>query len=147
MTKSARKWIRRIAGFCTSNLLGTIVDTLVLWFFSNKVFSSSAGQFIISPFISFECAVMVNFLCSYNFIWKERIPHRSSTRSFLHHYWMYNLSCTGVFLFKMVLLLALAAVTDFSPVICNLLALLCTGCINFILGDRVIFKNKQSAAK
>ena len=47
--------------FVVTRLLGTGVDTLVLWICSDFIFSSSYfGINILSPTISFEFAVMCN---------------------------------------------------------------------------------------
>ena len=71
--------------FSLSSLVGTVVDTLVLWLFSHFVFTRYVGQYIISPVISFECAVFANYLLSYFMVWKERVTN-VSRRSFLCRY-------------------------------------------------------------
>ena len=54
--------LKRFGGYVSISLLGTAVDTLVLWLCSHYIFSGSyAGRNVISPVISFECAVRVNF--------------------------------------------------------------------------------------
>ena len=60
--------LKRVPKYFVGNLISTLVDTLVLWVFSHYVFSHYVGQIIISPFISFECAVFTNFLVSYYLI-------------------------------------------------------------------------------
>ena len=96
--------LKRFVGYFGVSLLGTAVDTAVLWVCSHLLFSGSYfGRNILSPTISFECAVFVNFCNSYFFVWKDRISKRS-TRSFFRHYAAYNASCTGTFLLKMGLL-------------------------------------------
>ena len=67
--------LRRVPKFVLGNLIGTLVDTFVLWVFSHFVFDGYVGEVIISPVISFECAVLVNFLLSYHFIWRDRVPN------------------------------------------------------------------------
>ncbi len=57
--------LNRIPKFAIGNLLGTLVDTLVLWLFSHFVFNGYVGEVIVSPIISFEFAVFANFLFSY----------------------------------------------------------------------------------
>lgn len=56
--------------FVVSRLLGTGVDTLILWICSTFIFSSYWEVYVLSPIISFEFAVLSNFLCSYFWIWK-----------------------------------------------------------------------------
>jgi putative flippase GtrA len=134
--------LNRIPKFAIGNLLGTLVDTLVLWAFSHFVFQGYVGKVIISPIISFEFAVFANFLCSYYMTWKDRVSDRSG-KSFARHYGAYNISCTGGFFIKMVALLSIQAVTKWDVVICNLLALCVSGTYNFVMNELVIFKNKN----
>lgn len=134
--------LKRFFGYFSASLLGTAVDTLALWLCSHFLFSGSYfGRNILSPVLSFECAVLVNFCSSYFVIWKDRIAC-FSTRSFFLHYGAYNLSCTGTFLIKMGLLQLIVLVTRFDVVICNLIALCFSGLINFALNDRIIFKKR-----
>ena len=142
MNKTKELILRRIPKFVTGNLLGTLVDTLVLWVFSHFVFQKYVGKVIISPIISFEFAVFTNFLVSYYLTWKDRISHHS-VKSFLRHYGAYNASCTGGFLIKMGMLLMIQALTKWDVVICNLLALCVSGTYNFTMNELVIFKRKK----
>ena len=136
--------LQRFPKFLAGNLLGTLVDTLVLWVFSHFVFQSYVGKVIISPVISFECAVFVNFLIAYYFTWKDRVS-QLTTGSFFRHYVAYNASCTGAFLVKMGLLMLIQWLTKLDVVICNLLALCVSGGINFAMNEFVIFKKKKEA--
>lgn len=134
---------KRFAEYFSASLLGTAVDTLVLWLCSHFLLSGTYfGRNVLSPVISFECSVLVNFCSSYFFIWKDRISLYSA-RSFFRHYSVYNLSCTGTFLVKMGLLQLVVLLTRFDVVICNLIALCFSGLINFAMNDKVIFKRKQ----
>lgn len=81
MTRPWLKLVKRFAEFSASSLLGTIVDTVVLWVFSKWVFSTYFGQYIVSPAISFECAAVTNFVVAYFLIWKDRVSRRTA-RSF-----------------------------------------------------------------
>lgn len=149
--------LRKIISFIIANFFGTIVDTAVLWICSHFLFESYTGVYIISPVISFECAVTTNFLCSYFYIWRGRV-NREKSKSFLRYYWKYNLSCTGGFLIKMGFLLLTERVfrTIGIPdpiiifginvpdvVICNLIALCFSGVFNFAMGEWVIFRKKK----
>ena len=144
MTK-VQETARKILSFFASNLLGTLVDTGVLWVCSSLFFKSYWGKYLLSPFISFECAVFVNFVCSYFIIWKDRISRRTK-RSFLRHYAGYNLSCTGVFLFKMVFLLLFERLFGWNVVICNLAALCISGVLNFSMDEWVVFRKKKGGS-
>ena len=134
---------KRFGSYVGISLLGTAVDTLVLWLCSHFIFNGSyAGRNVVSPAISFECAVLVNFCNSYFLVWKDRISKRS-VRSFFKHYGAYNLSCTGTFLVKMGLLQIIVLVTRLDVVICNLIALCFSGLINFTMNEKVIFRKKK----
>jgi putative flippase GtrA len=73
MDKLKELIVKRLPKFFAGNLFGTAIDTLVLWLFSHLVFHDYVGQVIVSPIISFECAVMANFVFSYYVTWKDRI--------------------------------------------------------------------------
>ena len=139
---SCSRLIVRYIKFSLSTLVGTGVDTLVLWLCSTFLFHGSyAGENILSPFISFECAVLTNFTIAYFFVWKDRISQRS-LHSFFKHYGGYNLSCTTIFLIKMGVLLLIQYFTKWDVVICNLLALCISGLFNFSLNNWVIFRKR-----
>lgn len=144
MNRERLRLIKKLSSFLVSNLFGTAVDTLVLWICSDYIFDTYAGEYLISPVISFECSVFVNFLCSYLYIWKDRISKRSFT-SFWRHYGPYNLSASGVFLLKMGLLLIIERIFKWDVVFCNLLALCVSGSINYAMGEWVIFRKKKKS--
>ena len=142
MSRARELLLHRFPKFVAGNLVGTLVDTLVLWVFSHLVFHNYVGTVIISPIISFEFAVFSNFVFSYFMTWKDRISHHSG-KSFIRHYGAYNASCTGGFLIKMSLLLLIQALTKWDVVICNLLALCVSGTYNFTMNELVIFKKRK----
>ena len=133
----------RLAEFSASSLLGTLVDTLVLWLCSHFWLTSYVGEYIISPVISFECAVFTNFVMAYRVIWRDRVTKRGS-KSFLTRFVAYNLSCFGVFIFKMGFLLLIQKILHWDVVWCNLLALCLTGGINFLINERIIFRKREA---
>ena len=133
------KSIVRFTKHTIFSLAGTATDTLVLWLCSHFLFNGYAMENILAPFISFECANVVNFILSSKFVFGDRnagLPFRTIFKRFLE----FNLSYTTTFFAKMVLLLAVQALTKWDVVICNLLALCATGILNFFLNDKVIFK-------
>jgi putative flippase GtrA len=97
------------------------------------------GEYIISPVISFECAVLSNYIFSYFGIWKER----RATGTFFKTYIIYNISSSLVFLMKLGIILLLERLLDWNVVLCNLAALCLSGIINFFLNELVIFRKKQ----
>lgn len=129
----------RIPKYVLVNAAGTVVDTAVLWLVSHHIFHSFAGEYILSPFISFECAVLFNFICSFFLIWKDRMDI-GNARTFISRYLLYNLSCTMTFLLKMGLLLFFKFLFGWDVIICNLTALCVSGVVNFVMSDRVIFR-------
>lgn len=129
----------RIPKYVLVSAAGTVVDTVVLWLVSHHIFHSFAGEYLLSPFISFECAVLFNFICSFFLIWKDRMDIRNA-RTFISRYLLYNLSCTMTFLLKMGLLLFFKFLFGWDVVICNLVALCVSGVVNFVMSDRVIFR-------
>lgn len=135
-------YIQKISKFILSNSAGTVVDTFILWILSRVVFYSYAGQYIISPALSFECAVFTNYLCSWHFIWRDRVKNYNQSR-FWNKYLYYNLSSTGVFVIKMVFLLLFERFFGWQVVLCNLAALCISGIINFSMGEWIIFRKPK----
>lgn len=125
--------------FIASRLIGTIVDTLVIWLLTNFIFSSYLGVYIIAPTISFEFAVLSNFLFSYFWIWSNRVAVKNY-RSFFNHFLSFNISSFFGFVVKMGFLLLFSKMLNWSVVYCNFLALLISGVVNFGLSELVVFK-------
>ena len=141
------KFLVRYAKFAGTSAVGSIVDTLVLWLLSDLIFTRGYwGEYIISPLISFQCAVAVNYLISYFYVWKDRTRKRSdaSVRRFFRLYGAYNLSSSVVFLFRLGVLLLIERFFGWDVVICNLVAMCFTGIINFAINNLVIFKKKKT---
>lgn len=131
--------------FSLTSLFGTITDTLVLWAMTTYVFGQSHFEkYILSPMISFECAVVVNYTVAFFYVWKDRI-NIFSISSYLSHFWKYNLSCISAFIVKMFILNAIAVATKWNPVICNLLALCVSGVLNFIINEFIVFRKPSSS--
>ena len=136
----------RYAKFAGTSAVGSVVDTLVLWLLSDLVFTKGYwGEYIISPFISFQCAVAVNFTISYFYVWKDRTRKRpdASVRRFFRLFGGYNLSTSAVFLFRLGVLLLIERFTGWDVVICNLIAMCFSGIINFTVNNLLIFKKKK----
>ena len=141
------KFLVRYAKFAGTSVVGSIVDTLVLWLLSDLIFTRGYwGEYIISPLISFQCAVAVNYMISYFYVWKDRTRKRSdaSVRRFFRLYGAYNLSSSVVFLFRLGVLLLIERFTGWDVVICNLVAMCFSGIINFAINNRLIFKKKKT---
>ena len=73
--------IVRYLKFSGTSAIGTVVDILVLWLLSDVVFDGRDwGEYVISPAISFQCAVAVNFLMSYFYVWLFKKINCSSNK-------------------------------------------------------------------
>ncbi len=131
--------ISKYLKFLISRLLGTVVDTLVLWILSRTILDGGySATYIVAPIISFEMAVMSNFLCSYYWIWTARIHHKT-TRAFWRHFFAFNLSAVAGFVVKMLFLLLFERMFGWNVVLCNLAALTISGGLNYLLSERVVF--------
>jgi len=137
-------YFTRLFKFSTGSLAGTATDTLVLWLLSSFFFESKVGTNIISPTISWICAVFVNFLLSYYFVWKDRVIESKSTKkTFAGRLGTYYASCFVAFLIKMAILQLIVNLSGWNIVICNLLALCISGFINYTINDNLTFKKKR----
>lgn len=141
--------LTKLVMFMLTSSLGTLVDLGLHWYLSARFFEGSyLWSFWISPFISFECAVMTNFYTAYHLVWRERITHRG-TRSFWRHYAAYNATSTGAFLIKIAVMQGVHFLfvsfgwlqdASYEPVLCNLIALCVSGTANFFMNELVIFR-------
>ena len=140
------KFLIRYVKFAGTSVVGSVVDTLVLWLLSDLVFTKGYwGEYIISPLISFQCAVAVNFTISYFYVWKDRTRKRpdASVRRFFKLFGAYDISVSVVFLFRLGVLLLIERFTGWDVVICNLIAMCFSGIINFTINNLLIFKKKK----
>ena len=108
--------------FVVSRLLGTGVDTLILWICSTFIFSSYWEVYVLSPIISFEFAVLSNFCI---------------------RFLMFNLSSGAGFLMKMFFLLIFQKIFGWDVIYCNLAALLISGLFNYFVADMLVFKSRK----
>lgn len=140
-----RRVLIRYLKFMGTSVVGTIVDTLVLWVLSDFVFTRGYwGEYVISPVISFQCALTANFLISYFYVWKDRTAvSGASTKRFFKLFFAYNLSGSAVFLLRLGALLIIEKFTGWDVVICNLLAMCVSGVLNFAINNLLIFKKKK----
>lgn len=127
--------------FLVSRLLGTLIETVVLLVLSSYVFFSYAGKYIVAPAISFEIVMFINFIISYYWIWNKSISARNA-KAFLTRLGVFNLSAIFGFAIKMGFLLLFASILKWNVVYCNLLALLISGIVNFLLAEKVVFKKR-----
>lgn len=137
--------LKRFVKFVGAGMIGSVVDTLVLWILSDFVFRDVYwGEYIVSPILSFQCAVAVNFMISYFYVWKDRTRNVRGTGKgrFFKLYLIYDLSASGVFLIRLGVLLLIERFTGWDVVLCNLTAMCFSGLVNFTIDNLVIFKRK-----
>lgn len=134
----------RYIKFMGTGLVGTVVDTIVLWILSDFAFTRGYwGEYIVSPALSFQAAVLVNYSISYFYIWRDRVAGTDGVRTFLRLYLRYNLSCTTVFLLRLGAILLIERFTGWDVVICNLIAMCISGLANFLLTNNIVFRKRR----
>ena len=141
--------LMRFAMFSITSGAGTLVDLGGhYWLSSSYMPDHYWWTFWVSPVISFEAAVITNFVIAYFWVWRERISKRSP-RSFLRHYAGYNAAPTGVFFIKLLVMQGIHLLMvafgwfqnkSYEPVLCNMLALCVSGCFSFVLNEFVVFR-------
>ncbi len=103
------------------------------WILSDFVFSEGYWrEYVISPVISFQCAVAVNFAISYFYVWKDRTRTGpdAGKRRFFRLFVLYDLSGSAVFLLRLGLMLLVERFT---------------GILNFTIENLLIFRKKKAA--
>ena len=141
--------LMRFAMFSITSGAGTLVDLGGhYWLSSSYMPDHYWWTFWVSPVISFEAAVITNFVIAYFWVWRERISKRSPL-SFLRHYAGYNAAATGVFFIKLLVMQGIHLLMvafgwfqnkSYEPVLCNMLALCVSGCFSFVLNEFVVFR-------
>lgn len=137
--------VLRFIKFSASTLVGTAVDTGVLWLCAHLWLDGYAGERILAPTISFLAATVANFIVAYFFVWPDRIKNSSSeleVKRLSRLYFSYLATCIAGFLVKMLFLQLFSVLLGWDVVWCNLLALCFSGIFNFVLNDRFVFKKK-----
>ena len=138
------KLLKRYLKYAGTSIAGTLVDTLVLWLLSDFVFRDVYwAQYILSPAISFQCAVITNYMIFYFYVWRDRTMEDRRRHNFTRRFIAYDLSCTTVFLLRLLLLLIIEKIFGWDVVVCNLIAMCFSGIINFIINNLVIFRLKS----
>lgn len=133
----------RWAMFAASTLVGTVVDTAVLYLCAHWLFEGGyVGENIVSPTISFFCATIANYIVAYLWVWRDRINERT-LRDFFGRYVGYFGTCIGGFLIKMFFLQVFCLLVDWDVVILNLLALCFSGIFTFFVNEFLVFSKKS----
>ena len=137
------KLLQRYLKYAGTSIAGTLVDTLVLWLLSDFVFREVYwAQYILSPAISFQCAVITNYLIFYFYVWRDRTREDRRRHNFTRRFLAYDLSCTTVFLLRLMLLLMIEKLSGWDVVVCNLVAMCFSGILNFVSNNLIIFRKR-----
>lgn len=143
MKDSVKQTFWRFCKHTAFSLFGTGTDMLVVWICSHYILKGSyVGESVLSPIISFECANIVNFLISSHWVWGDKMKGKS-LKSYFKHFLAYNASYTTVLLLRLGFIQLLKLTVDWDMVICNFIAMTFAGIVNFIMNDRVIFRNRK----
>ena len=135
--------IKRYLKYAGTSVAGTIIDTLVLWVLSHFVLSEGyLGQYVVSPVISFQCAVLTNYTIFYFYVWRDRTKEDRSRHNFIKRFLAYDLSCSIVFLIRLSILLLIEKALGWNVVFCNLLAMCISGVLNFTSNNLIIFRKR-----
>ena len=134
----------RFIKFTGSSLVGGTVDILLVWLLSDYLFDGYWGKVILSPVLSFESSVLVGFTFCWFFVWNDRIEP-GTKGAFVKHLLAYNSSNIGVFGIRMLLVVLIERVLGGNLVMINLISRMLAGLLNFIISDKLIFKNKKKA--
>ena len=135
----------RFIKFSASTLVGTAVDTGVLWLCAHLWLDGYAGERILAPTISFLAATVANFIVAYFFVWPDRtravLSGSHSVFPYLRLYFSYLATCIAGFLVKMIFLQLFSVLLRWDVVWCNLLALCFSGLFNFYMNDHFVFRH------
>lgn len=134
----------RYIKFLGTSTAGTLVEMLALWLLSDFAFSEGYWrQYVVSPVLAFQAAVIVNFIISYYYVWKDRVQSMRGIPSFMKLYLTYNVSCTTVFLLRLVALLLVERFTGWDVLLCNITAMIATGIVNFFVSNNLVFRKRK----
>lgn len=111
----------------------------VLWLLKSYLLTGYWGQYLISPFIAFECSLVVNYWISIRYIWSGRISEQ--TRHSIR-FAEYNLSCAGGLTVKLVAILLIERLFGWDVMWCNVVALAFSGTFNFITQEFLVFRRR-----
>ena len=125
------------------SLIGTATNTLVMWVCSHYLFTGEIGRRVISPFLAFEIANVVNFVVSSNLVFQDRNVE-SGIKGALKRFVIYNLSYSASFLLNLGLLqLFIWLRPGWEIVVLNFISLAISGILNFIMNTFVTFRDKK----
>ncbi len=130
--------------YACATSFGAVVEMAILWLLAHVIFknTSFSGKDSLSILIASEIAILVNFTTAYFFVWKDRIIKRSG-RSYFRHYLAFALTANILMVLKVALALFFKDLFRWDVVICDFVALIISGTVNFVINEMVIFKNRK----
>ena len=134
--------LTRFVKFAGSSLVGGTVDMVLVWLLSGYVFGRYWGDVVIAPVISFECSILVGFTFCWFFVWRDRVV-LNDRNAFLRQLLAYNASNIGVFGIRMALVVLIEGLIGGNLVLINLVSRMLAGLLNFIISDKLIFKQRN----
>ena len=130
----------RFSKFFITNLIGTTIDTIVIFILKKWVFHSYFYVYVLTPIIGFEIAALNNYTISFFWVWKDRTVKKSKT--FLKNFLPYNLTVISVFGVRLILIIIISKIVKLDVVFCNLIALLFSGLLNYLGLNKLVFRKK-----
>jgi len=124
--------------FTLKGIMGIAVNTAILWILTRYLFDSYFTIYILAPSISSEVSILFTYIICYFWIWKNRV--HNNKRDFFRRIPGYNATACISFAVKMFLLIIIERIFHFDVVICNLLAITVSGSVNFLAGEKIIFR-------
>ena len=134
--------LRRLLTFMLCSTSGTIVELIVVWFCSTFLFHNYVGQYVVSPVIAFECAVVVDFVFYSRILWRKRLKG-IGFKSYLVRLLKFNLSATGVYLLRLALIQAMGLAWHLNVVWCEMISMCFSGTLNYIISENLIFTKRK----
>lgn len=130
--------------YACATSLGAVVEMAILWLLAHVIFKNTSfpGKDSLSILIASEIAILVNFTTAYFFVWRDRITKRSP-RSYFRHYLAFALTANILMVLKVALALFFKDLFRWDVVICDFVALIISGTVNFVLNEMVIFKDRK----
>lgn len=135
--------MKRLIKFCLTGFTGTVVDMTVLFVMSRYIFKTDLLIYFVAPIISFEAAMFNNYNISRYWVWKDRHKHGD----YFKQLYKYNITCLLAFGVKMVFLILAKQIFSWDVLLCNLAGLCFSFVVNYVAGEKLIFRNNLEGNK
>lgn len=164
MSPTNKPHLKRILNFAIVGAIGFVIDSAV-YNLQLQLVAADLYQRLFAPFLSFEAAVLSNYALYHHWVWKDR--RKETTREYWIGFFHYNMTAGIGFFIKLgimnlviEILRAVQAVNLYRHLfpqltektgdvitknLGNLLGVLIAAVFNFIVVNRLIFKEKRSA--